>query len=442
MTVPPPSSRKPEQPVSSKPYPPTSIHSLSNPDIINQNHQQRRAAYQNWANPSSAAKITRQEKNIPFSVASQPLDVSTDFVNSCTIGFPFVELNPTRIASNAGTNLFPAVPVQNPATVSLNTSAARATFSNAQQAPISIAETPAVTLGEGFLEGVVAAPGTSTGHASRFSITNSRAALHSTKSFDRTNPPSSPLSSGSGNINPAKARTTPAVYGLLAKRESGVCHMTYPQHGQPAAPNLPLQQQYAQHNDDNSNAHFNPQQTHNTYHDGNAPYLTSMSQNPSNLSAADNNAIYGTDRNVHSMHNLGSTGTGSSSEHFQQMQLYHEQQQQQQQQQSKLTQELFQRRQAERAARNRESSRRAREKAKHRFRTLEMDNFNLRETVRTLRMQNEYLHAQFERLASIQQACHICRYKTVAIPPPPPRTQSPPLPPGGQNMQQWIVRMT
>lgn len=88
-------------------------------------------------------------------------------------------------------------------------------------------------------------------------------------------------------------------------------------------------------------------------------------------------------------------------------------------------------RQADRAARNRESSRRAREKAKTRFRNLELDNYNLRETVRNLRMQNDYLHAQLEHNSAVQQSCQNCRCKTTALQAslhhqqPPPRSTVP-----------------
>lgn len=439
MTVPPLPSHKPEEPISPKPYPPTSIHSLSNPDTINYHRHQRRPSLQNWTLPLPASKNLRAQKNVSSAISTVPVDVSSEFVNNCTIGFPFSELHSAVITSGSdGSNLFSTTtPIQFPSSAcSTNpTAAAVATVVHPQQSPIPIAETSVVpTVGEGFLEGV--AVGGRSGHASRLSVAYPRNSLYSAKSFDRANPPSSPLSSGSGNIVQSKSGNTP-VYGLYAKRDQGLYSMTYPQHGQPSPTNVPLPQQYAQHNNDNPDGPFVSQQTHN-YHDGNATYLSPMPPNFQNIGQIDSNAMYGTERaNVPSIHNIGSTGTGSSSDHFHQMQLYHEQQQQQQQQQSKLSQELFQRRQAERAARNRESSRRAREKAKHRFRTLEMDNFNLRETVRTLRMQNEYLHAQFERLASIQQGCHICRYKTVAIPPPPPpRAQSPPLPPGAPSMHQ------
>lgn len=442
MTVPPLPPHKPEEPICPKPYPPTSIHSLSNPDTINFQRHQRRSSLQNWTLPLPASKNLRPQKNISPAISTAPADVSSEFVNNCTIGFPFSELHSAVITSGSdGSNLFPTTtPIQFPSSArSANPSAASApapaTIAHPQQNPIPIAEGPVVpTAGEGFLEGV--AVGGTSGHVSRLSVAYPQNSLYPAKSFDRANPPSSPLSSGSGNIVQSKSGNAP-VYGLYAKRDQGLYSMTYPQQGQPSPVNVPLQQQYNQHNNDNSNGPFVPQQTHN-YHDGNATYLTPATPNSQNLGQMDGNVVYGTERaNITSLHNIGSTGTGSSSDHFQQMQLYHEQQQQQQQQQSKLTQELFQRRQAERAARNRESSRRAREKAKHRFRTLEMDNFNLRETVRTLRMQNEYLHAQFERLASIQQGCHICRYKTVAIPPPPPpRAQSPPLPPGAPSMHQ------
>lgn len=78
---------------------------------------------------------------------------------------------------------------------------------------------------------------------------------------------------------------------------------------------------------------------------------------------------------------------------------------------NKMSDEAHQKRQADRAARNRESSRRAREKAKNRFRNMEMENFNLRDMVRNLRLQNEYLQAQYERATAIQHSCHSCRYK-------------------------------
>lgn len=69
-----------------------------------------------------------------------------------------------------------------------------------------------------------------------------------------------------------------------------------------------------------------------------------------------------------------------------------------------------QKRQADRAARNRESSRRAREKAKNRFRMLENDNRALQEMERRLRTQNDHLIAQLNRAQVMQQSCPMCKY--------------------------------
>lgn len=77
---------------------------------------------------------------------------------------------------------------------------------------------------------------------------------------------------------------------------------------------------------------------------------------------------------------------------------------------SNIDTESFQKRQADRAARNRESSRRAREKAKNRFRALETDNMALRDMVQRLRMHNEHLITQLDRVTIMQQSCTMCRY--------------------------------
>lgn len=79
---------------------------------------------------------------------------------------------------------------------------------------------------------------------------------------------------------------------------------------------------------------------------------------------------------------------------------------------SKTDAGLTQKRQTDRAARNRESSRRAREKAKNRFRALENDNIVLREMVRRMRIQNESLITQVDRANDLQQSCTMCRYNT------------------------------
>lgn len=74
--------------------------------------------------------------------------------------------------------------------------------------------------------------------------------------------------------------------------------------------------------------------------------------------------------------------------------------------------ESHEQRQADRAARNRESSRRAREKAKNRFRSLEKENLKLREALCHLKMQNDHLRIQLDHSRAIQDACARCRYST------------------------------
>lgn len=69
-----------------------------------------------------------------------------------------------------------------------------------------------------------------------------------------------------------------------------------------------------------------------------------------------------------------------------------------------------QKRQADRAARNRESSRRAREKAKTKVKNLESDNMGLNEMVRRLQVENAHLLSQLERANVLQQSCTVCRY--------------------------------
>lgn len=81
---------------------------------------------------------------------------------------------------------------------------------------------------------------------------------------------------------------------------------------------------------------------------------------------------------------------------------------------AKSAMDTNQKRQADRAARNRESSRRAREKAKKKFRALERDNINLHELVRELRLQNQHLVAQVDRLQLMQQSCPVCKFTTMA----------------------------
>lgn len=71
---------------------------------------------------------------------------------------------------------------------------------------------------------------------------------------------------------------------------------------------------------------------------------------------------------------------------------------------------LSQKRQADRAARNRESSRRTREKAKIKFKALESDNITLRDMVRSMTVQNEHLLAQLNRAHVMQQSCPMCKY--------------------------------
>lgn len=80
----------------------------------------------------------------------------------------------------------------------------------------------------------------------------------------------------------------------------------------------------------------------------------------------------------------------------------------------KSTVDSNQKRQADRAARNRESSRRAREKAKNKFRALERENVNLKELVQALKIQNQHLMAQSERLRLMQQSCPMCKYANMA----------------------------
>lgn len=79
-----------------------------------------------------------------------------------------------------------------------------------------------------------------------------------------------------------------------------------------------------------------------------------------------------------------------------------------------LSHEAYQKRLEERAARNRESSRRAREKVKTRLRTMEEEIENLRDLVRTLRRRDEYMRAQCEQAVTLRQACEVCRLKPVA----------------------------
>lgn len=78
-------------------------------------------------------------------------------------------------------------------------------------------------------------------------------------------------------------------------------------------------------------------------------------------------------------------------------------------------------RQADRAARNRESSRRAREKAKHRVRSLESENMELRAKLGQFKMQNEHLISQLYRSQAMQQACTMCRFNAALVQPAPCR---------------------
>lgn len=65
---------------------------------------------------------------------------------------------------------------------------------------------------------------------------------------------------------------------------------------------------------------------------------------------------------------------------------------------------------ADRAARNRESSRRAREKAKQRLRALENQNRSLLDLVQRYKMENEELYSQLHRARTLQQGCSMCSF--------------------------------
>jgi len=72
--------------------------------------------------------------------------------------------------------------------------------------------------------------------------------------------------------------------------------------------------------------------------------------------------------------------------------------------------QFHEKRMADRAARNRESSRRAREKAKQRLRMLESQNRMLLETLQNFKIENQELHYQLNRTQSIQQNCSMCSF--------------------------------
>lgn len=76
--------------------------------------------------------------------------------------------------------------------------------------------------------------------------------------------------------------------------------------------------------------------------------------------------------------------------------------------------QFHEKRMADRAARNRESSRRAREKAKQRLRALETHNRSLLDMVQHIRLQNEQLYSQLQRARAIQQNC-MCSFNTPPV---------------------------
>ncbi len=76
--------------------------------------------------------------------------------------------------------------------------------------------------------------------------------------------------------------------------------------------------------------------------------------------------------------------------------------------------QFHEKRMADRAARNRESSRRAREKAKQRLRALENQNRSLLDMVQHFKLQNEQLYSQLHRAQAIQQNC-MCSFNASAV---------------------------
>lgn len=424
MSMPSSPTRKLDPSYSSKPYPPTSIHSLSNPDTNNHFHLPPRQSFHSWPPRAHSFKRSHCGKNATAVYSSLPLEVPEEVVGGLPARFPFSEPHSDSFApsTSVGPSSFsrsfqfssnlPNVVSSLPQTVSLQPDVAA-----------SSAEGPSCSLGETFFDNVAAV--SCVGDTLPVSLTYQRNPLHPGKSFNRSNIPSSPLSSGSGSGIPSSSRAK-SSYGFFMKRDQAMFQMTN-QHNQHEHQHVldASAQHYAPNNHGTSHLQYMPNQSPQN-HSGNMPPFIPGGQNSSNIETMRNAALpYDVGRaNMLPVQNSGVMGSETPPDHFQNL---HHHPEHHQQQQSKISQEIFQKRQAERAARNRESSRRAREKAKHRFRTLEMDNFNLRETVRTLRMQNEYLQAQFERLASIQQGCHICRYKTVVVSPPlPPNDSSQP----------------
>lgn len=88
--------------------------------------------------------------------------------------------------------------------------------------------------------------------------------------------------------------------------------------------------------------------------------------------------------------------------------------------------QFHEKRMADRAARNRESSRRAREKAKQRLRALENQNHSLLDMVQYFRSQNEALFSQLHRARTMQQNCSMCSYNNGGQTPPPVPEHPPP----------------
>lgn len=70
-----------------------------------------------------------------------------------------------------------------------------------------------------------------------------------------------------------------------------------------------------------------------------------------------------------------------------------------------LSEEIQRKRQLDRAARNRESSRRAREKAKRRFTQMEIENMHLHQVIQTLQIQNKQLQQQLNSNIRIKTNC-------------------------------------
>lgn len=70
-----------------------------------------------------------------------------------------------------------------------------------------------------------------------------------------------------------------------------------------------------------------------------------------------------------------------------------------------VSEEIQRKRQLDRAARNRESSRRAREKAKRRFRQMEIENIHLHQVIQALQIQNKQLHQQLNSNIRLKTNC-------------------------------------